>query len=113
MDMTTIGIGTGVFVAVLYIGLFIWKRGSIPEITGIMVVFLAGYALVAGYDLLVAAFRGDPLKLPSDWRQYVGAVGVAGMGLSGKSLLKHFKVVLDWPLLRSKRNTRTRRVKEA
>ena len=103
MDMTTIGIGTGIFVAVLYIVLYFWKRGSIPEIAGIMVVFFAGYALVAGYDLLVAAFRGDPLKLPSDWRQYVGAVGVAGVGLSAQSLLKHFKAIFRWPLIARKR----------
>lgn len=77
------GAGVAVVLAVFY-GL----RHHTVNVAAVALDFLAVFGLLAAANLIWAAFRGDPAKLPSAWREYVAVAGVVGMGFACQHLSK-------------------------
>jgi len=90
MDATTIGIALGLFAAAAY-ALIRALRQSSFDIAAILLVFLAGFSVPGGGQLIRAALSGDPSALPSSWREYVAVAGIAAIGLSLHFLVKSFR----------------------
>jgi hypothetical protein len=65
------------------------------DIQAALLIFLAGFTLPGGAQLITAAFTGKPDTLPSSWREYVAVAGIAAIGLSGQYIIQSFRNV--WP----------------
>lgn len=81
MDATAIGISGGLACAVAYTVIRAIRQTSF-DIGTVLLVFLAGFAIPGGGQLIRAALAGDPDALPQSWREYVAVAGIAAIGLS-------------------------------
>jgi len=92
-DITGMGIAAGILFAAIYaITELIRNKGL--EVINSAVVFLTIFAIVAGGNLIAVAMEGNPNNLPSSWREYLGAAGVVGIGLSLQHLISVVKKLL-------------------
>jgi hypothetical protein len=95
-DSTAIAIIIGLGGAVFYASIELYRHKEL-EVINSVVVFLALYAVFAGYELIAAALYGDPNNLPKSWREYLGVAGVVGIGLSLQHIIKTFKKLFVKP----------------
>jgi hypothetical protein len=94
MDTTALGIGLGLLACTAYT-LVRAVRQRTFDLGATLLSFLAGFSVPGGTALIIAAFRGDPATLPSSWREYVAAAGVAAILLGLHYLAQAFRLV--WP----------------
>lgn len=95
-DITGLGIAVGIGFAAIYAVVELVRHKDL-EVINSAVVFLTIFAMVAGGNLIVVAMEGDPESLPSSWREYLGAAGVVGIGLSLQHLVTVVKKLLSPP----------------
>ena len=95
-DITGVGIAAGISFAAIYTVVELIRHRDL-EVINSAVVFLTIFAMVAGGNLIVVAMEGDPQNLPSSWREYLGASGVVGIGLSLQHLVNVLKKLLSAP----------------
>jgi len=74
------------------LGIFLGTIGSI--IFGVL-EFRRRHQVLAGVELISAAFAGDPNNLPSAWREYLAVAGMVGIGLSLNFVVQALKKVLS------------------
>lgn len=93
-DITGLGIAAGIICAFIYAVTELIRHKDL-EVINSAVVFLTIFAIVAGGNLILVAMKGDPQNLPSTWREYLGAAGVVGIGLSLQHLVNVVKKVFS------------------
>ena len=87
MDATSFGIILGAVAGVIFAVKHAVKRASFDA--GVtFLVFLAGFSIPVGIELIVAGFRGDLLALPSSWREYISVAGIISIGFGADYLIK-------------------------
>ncbi|PKG77083.1 hypothetical protein CXF80_01390 [Shewanella sp. Actino-trap-3] len=96
LDSTAIGITISIVGCVLFASLEFYKRKEF-EISHIVLVFLAIFAILGGVEMIYAALVGDSKNLPSSWREYLGVAGMAGIGLSLNYVISAVKKVMAIP----------------
>lgn len=90
MDLTALGIVAGVILVLAFT--FINARNSKGFDAGnSFLVFGATFAMITGAQLLEAAYYGNEQNLPRDWRVYLSAASVIGIGLTADFLIKAFR----------------------
>ena len=99
-DVTGAGIAVGILGAAIYAIVELIRHKDL-EVINSAVVFLTILATIAGANLIVVAVEGDPQNLPSSWREYLGAAGVVGIGLSLQHLIAVIRRVLSPKISRS------------
>lgn len=95
-DITGVGIAAGILFAGIYAIVELIRHKDL-EVINSAVVFLTIFAMVAGGNLIAVAMEGDPGNLPSSWREYLGAAGVVGIGLSLQHLVNVVKRLVSVP----------------
>lgn len=83
MDLDTIALGIilCLLASVIFGSLEIYHHRRI-EIGNIILICFAMFAIIGGYDLIMAAFHGNAENLPPKWREYLAVSGIAGIGVS-------------------------------
>ncbi len=94
MDVTGWGIALGLLCCVAYTSVRTFRQKTF-DVGATLLAFLAGFSVPGGGALIAAGFRGNPMNLPSSWREYVAAAGVAAIGLGLHYLSQAFRSV--WP----------------
>jgi len=90
MDLHALSIGSGVLLMIVYVSHCVKKSTTFSPFTcGVM--FLCGYAFIGGIQLIIAAWKNDPSRLPLNWPEYMGAAGAVGMGLAIEQVIKLFR----------------------
>ncbi len=94
MDTTALGIVVGAILVLAFTGL---KLRKVPgfDAGNSFLVFGASFAIITGVELLKAAYIGNEQNLPKDWRIYLGAASIIGIGLSADYLIRAFRSALS------------------
>ena len=96
LDSTAIGIALSIVGCFLFACLEFHKRKEF-EISHIVLVFLAIFAISGGVEMIYTALVGDAENLPTSWREYLSVAGMAGIGLSLNYVISAVKKVLAIP----------------
>lgn len=96
-DITSLGISLGIVGSVAF-GILEFRRKHQFDIGNVALVFLAIFAILAGIELIIAAFAGDPNNLPSAWREYLAVAGMIGIWLSLNFVVQALKKVMSIPV---------------
>ena len=88
--MTNDNTGLGILISIIGCAIFalyeLYKKKDL-DVTTMVLVFLAIFAVTAGIELIYAALKGNPNALPSSWREYLAVSGMTGIGLSIKYII--------------------------
>lgn len=96
MDVTALGIVAGVVLVFVFACINARKSQGFDAGNSFL-VFGASFAIITGVQLLQAAYIGNERNLPRDWRTYLGAASIIGIGLSVDFLIKAFRSALSVP----------------
>jgi len=94
MDVTALGIVIGA-VLVFTFACINARKSQGFDAGNSFLVFCASFAIITGVQLLQAAYVGNEKDLPRDWRTYLGAASIIGIGLSADFLIKAFRSALS------------------
>ena len=94
MDATAIDIAVGLLATAAYSVVRLLRQQSF-DLATVLLVFLSGFSVPGGANLIWAALSGDPRSLPASWREYVAVAGVAAIGLAFQFLMRSFRSA--WP----------------
>lgn len=95
MDTTTIGIASGVLVAILYALLAAYSKKTF-ELNHTVLIFLAMFSVPGGIGLIIAGFNGNSSDLPTSWREHVVVAGIVAIGLAVHYVISSFKNCLKF-----------------
>lgn len=96
MDLTALGIITGVLGAGIYTAIGVIRRKPLNIIKSV-VVFLAFFGIPIGASLIFAAISGDRDALPVSWREYTAVAGIVAICLALQYILEVYKDRLSEP----------------
>lgn len=98
LDSTAVMIASASATTLAYLAIHRAKRGPFDRTSafagGGIAVFLATLAIPAGAELLIAAVRGDPTQLPSNWHTYLALASVIAVGIASDKVISVFKALL-------------------
>ena len=92
MDFTRLGILLGLVAALIYAVIRGFRQASF-DLGVTILMFLAGFAVPGGGQLIYAGYTGNVSGLPSSWPEYVVVAGIAVIGLSIHYLIQSFRNV--------------------
>lgn len=93
MDPTAIGIVVGVVATLAYTLIRAFRQKTF-DVGATILIFLGGFSLPGGTQLILAGWSGSISNLPSSWREYVVVAGIATIGLSAHFMIQSFKNVV-------------------